>query len=601
MQGGIFLEFTITKVKFEEISHFSQYLEDAGMEFYRVRESTTWLAAKISDKIVGIMGVEFVKTSALFKSAYVLEEYRGKGIFDLLLANCLDLAVEIGCKQAIGYCLPPSIRAFSKKGFRVSYKYNERITCMVKKLYTFNRKRIMNAQELCELIEGELVFGDNNLPFYDAVDFPPLAKKPYTLVFLYHKLKTINLKRLERLGSCIVVFEEGTNLPPYHEQLTYIKVKNMITAYWNFINYYRGLFDIPVFAITGTCGKTTTKEMIKHILSGRYSVQSTHLSDNTTLSNLEYLCGITEKTDMAVFETPVSGPGLLRFNCLYFKPTIGMITNIGVDHLLYCKTLENYIKAKSEIIAGLNYEGTLLLNADDERIKTIPLNEYRGKIVYFGLSDHSDFKATDIKYIDKGMKFNVRHQSTSVQVVLPEFGRHQVINALGAIAAVNQVGISVEEAANRLSTFKNVQSHLEVFESINGSTIIDDTWSSNPTSMEVALEVMHNIIKGKRKIVLLGGMSLLGKNEKEIHQEVGKMIAKNNIDVLITYGDLAKEIATGARMHQMKGAIHTCDDAKAVENILMPYLDQNTSVLLKVSMYDKSIMSFLNKLKEQKS
>lgn len=601
MQGGIFLEFTITKVKFEEISHFSQYLEDAGMEFYRVRESTTWLAAKISDKIVGIMGVEFVKSSALFKSAYVLEGYRGKGIFDLLLANCLDLAVEMGSKQAIGYCLPPSIRAFSKKGFRVSYKYNERITCMVKKLYRFNRNRIMNAEELCELIEGELVSGEKTQSFYDAVDFPPLAKRPNTLVFLYHKLKTNNLKRLERLGSCTVVFEEGTKLEPYSEQITYIKVKDIITAYWKFIDYYRGLFDIPVFAITGTCGKTTTKEMIKHILSGRYSVQATHLSDNTTLSNLEYLCGITEKTDMAVFETPVSGPGLLRFNCRYFKPTIGMITNIGVDHLLYCKTLENYIKAKSEIIAGLNYEGTLLLNADDERIKTIPLKEYRGKIVYFGLSDHADFTATDIKYIDKGMKFKVRHQSTSVQVILPEFGRHQVINALGAIAAVNQVGISVEEAAHRLSTFKNVQSHLEVFESISGSTIIDDTWSSNPTSMEVALEVMANIIKGKRKIVLLGGMSLLGKNEITIHQEVGKMIAENNIDVLITYGDLAKEIANGAKMHEMKGVIHTCIDAKAVENILIPYLDKNTSVLLKVSMYDKSIMSFLNKLKEQKS
>jgi UDP-N-acetylmuramoyl-tripeptide--D-alanyl-D-alanine ligase len=593
------LEYTITKVPFEEITHFSKYLESAGMEFYRVRESTTWLAAKTSNKIVGIMGVEFVKVSALLKSAYVLEEYRGKGIFDQLLSSCLDLAVETGSKQAIGYCLPPSIRSFIKKGFRVSYKYNERITCMVKKLYTFNRNKIMNAQELCELIEGELVSGEKTQPFYDAVDFTPLVKRPYTLVFLYHKLKKMNLKRLERLGNCTVVFEEGTNLGPYHEQLTYIKVKDISTAYWKFIDYYRGLYNIPVFAITGTCGKTTTKEMIKHILSGRYSVQATHLSDNTSLSNLEYLCGITEKTDMAVFETPVSGPGLLRFNCRYFKPTIGMITNIGVDHLLYCKTLENYIKAKSEIIPGLNYEGTLLLNADDDRIKTIPLNNYRGKIVYFGLSDNADFTATDIEYIDKGMKFKVRHQGTSVQVILPEFGRHQVLNALGAIAAVNQVGISLEEAANRLSTFKNVQSHLEVFESINGSTVIDDTWSSNPTSMEVALEVMNNIIKGKRKIALLGGMSLLGKNEKEIHQEVGKMIAEHNIDVLITYGDLAKEIASGARMHKMKGVIHTCDDAKAVENMLMPYLDQNTSVLLKVSMYDKSIMSFLSKLKDQ--
>ena len=133
----------------------------------------------------------------------------------------------------------------------------------------------------------------------------------------------------------------------------------MEKAYWRFIHHYRRMHDIPVFAITGTCGKTTVKEMITQILRSKYNVEATNKSHNGPHKNLRYLCGITEETDVAVFETPVDNPGLLEYNCMYFQPTIGMITNIGVDHLQLCGTVENYIQAKGEIIKGLGYKGTL--------------------------------------------------------------------------------------------------------------------------------------------------------------------------------------------------------------------------------------------------
>ncbi|OLS39982.1 hypothetical protein BTR25_12150 [Bacillus sp. MRMR6] len=468
----------------------------------------------------------------------------------------------------------------------------------MKKLYKFNRRAISNAEKIAKIIDGVIVSGDRYAEFFDVVNRPVFVKKPNTLVFLYYLADIRIARRLNRFENCIVVYQEGSMVENFLPHLTYIKVRDMWSSYWKFIDYYRSLWNIPLFAITGTCGKTTTKEMIKHILSSRMNVQATYLSNNTTLSHLEYLVGITERTDVAVFETPVSGPGLLAETCRFFRPTIGMITNIGVDHLLYCKTLDNYIQSKGEIVRGLNYEGTLILNSDDDRIKKIPLKDYKGKLIYFGIENQADFVATDIQYTNEGMQFVVQFQELRVPVTINEFGRHQVYNALGAIAAVYQIGVSITEAAKRLSTFHNIQSHLEVFESFNGSMIIDDTWSSNPTSLEVAIEAWNNIGSKRRKVALLGEMSLLGDKEVEIHQSVGKLIAENNIDVLITYGELAKEIATGARMHGMNGVIHTCNDAAEVENSVLPYLDNKSSVLLKVSMYDKSITSLVTKLKK---
>ncbi len=180
--------------------------------------------------------------------------------------------------------------------------------------------------------------------------------------------------------------------------LTVVKVKNVKSAFWSFVNTIEVCFPIPVIAVTGTCGKTTTKEMIAHILKEQKSVQSTVSSANSRLAHLHYLLGIDERTEAAVIETAVGRPGDIRYACRYFKPTIGIITNIGACHLNACKTIEAYVSAKGEMVTGLGDHGVLILNADDEKTKAISLVNFKGKIVYFGIKNRADFRATNIQY-----------------------------------------------------------------------------------------------------------------------------------------------------------------------------------------------------------
>ena len=180
----------------------------------------------------------------------------------------------------------------------------------------------------------------------------------------------------------------------------------MEEAYWKFIHYYRNLFQIPVIGVTGTCGKTTTKEMITQILEQDYNVDSTWMSMNSMSVNLRYLMRFDEDTEMAVYEMPVAYPGYLKVACQYFQPQIRILLNIGVHHLADCETPEVYMKAKAEITEGLDHEkGILILNGDDENIKKVVDVTPFKNVIYFGKGEKAQFRAEKIQYGNKGMKF----------------------------------------------------------------------------------------------------------------------------------------------------------------------------------------------------
>ncbi len=159
-------------------------------------------------------------------------------------------------------------------------------------------------------------------------------------------------------------------------------MKSIGQAYWTFIDYYRNLFQIPVVALTGTCGKTTTKEMIKHIASREWNVQASVSSKNEPRQSLPYLTGIDKSTEAAIFELGLGNTGNIKHQCMIYQPTIGIITNIGVHHLDGCGNLEGYIKAKAEILEGISEGGTLIINADDENTKKNTLAYFQRENYY---------------------------------------------------------------------------------------------------------------------------------------------------------------------------------------------------------------------------
>ncbi|MFJ7727604.1 Mur ligase family protein [Neobacillus sp. NPDC097160] len=455
------------------------------------------------------------------------------------------------------------------------------------------------VKDIRQLLQGKLVRGSESWKVTETIYYNRHDHtKRYTLLFVSRD-DTINWTAINNKGPSLVISDKPTSeLNMALPNTTVIKVDSLVQAYWKFIEYYRGLFQIPVVTITGTCGKTTTKDMIKHILSKDKNVQASESSKNEPRRSLPYLMGIDEKTDAAVFEHGLGNSGNIKHQCLIYQPTIGIITTIGVHHLDGCGNLEGYIKAKAEIVDGVKKDGTLILNADDENTKKVPLHSFKGKIIYFGTDKKADFRASTIKFANNGMEFLLHVSNRAYEGFIPGYGEHQVFNALAALAAVNEMGMDIKEGISRLATYKNMERHLEFSNGFGGSTIIDDTWTNNPTSVEAALKVLDSIGEGKNVILVLGDINRLGNFEKKYHREIGTLVAKRNIHTLITIGNKAEEIARQASQDGSKANIHMFKDVKGLKEVLDPILDSNAILLIKGPMSSRSMIDFANSLKK---
>ncbi len=197
------------------------------------------------------------------------------------------------------------------------------------------------------------------------------------------------------------------------------------------------------------------------------------------------------------------------------------------------------------------------------------------------------------------MKFVLKVENDNYNLFVPGYGEHQVYNALAAIAAVKEMGLSIDIAISHLKTFKSMARHLEFSTGIGECTIVDDTWTNNPTSVEAALKVLDTIGKKKKVILILGDIKRLGNFEEKYHREIGTMVAKRNIDTLITIGKRAENIANQALKEGTKADVHMFKDVTGVLEVLKNKLDSETIVLIKGPMSSKSMIEFANQLKNK--
>jgi UDP-N-acetylmuramoyl-tripeptide--D-alanyl-D-alanine ligase len=309
------------------------------------------------------------------------------------------------------------------------------------------------------------------------------------------------------------------------------------------------------------------------------------------------LLKIDESTDAAVFETAVGAPNDLKYACRYFKPMIGIITNIGEEHLDHCKTIEAYIEAKAEMLYGLNNEGILILNADDEKIRTISLADYKGRVIYFGINNKADFYASDISYGNNGMNFTLGFHKMKYPIFVPGYGEHQVYNALAAIAAVHELGVGITEAGKRLRSFENLQRHIDISQGFAGSTIIDDTWSLNTTSLRAGLKVLNRLAQGKRRILLFTDMATLGKMSCTIHKLAEEIIISEGIDILITVGSMTEQMVEDFKTMGLEAIVYSLKNYNEAYELLIKILNKDSILLIKGPMYNQSMSQLAAKLK----
>lgn len=448
------------------------------------------------------------------------------------------------------------------------------------------------------MLGGQLINGAENwyvkhVMYYD----PQHLIAPNTMLFI-RKSDDVNWEELNKKRQLLIVCDAMDKLKNQAlSQMTVIYVRNILQAFFAFCTYYRNLFDLPVVAITGTCGKTTTKEMLKHILRNEMNVQTSVSSKNEPRQSLPYLLGIDDDTKVAVFELGLGNSGNISYQCQIYQPTIGVITNIGVHHLDGCKNLDGYIKAKSEILNGIRAGGTLIINSDDENTKKIPLSTYQNKVFTFGIKNKADIYATALQFAKKGMKFQVHINNKKYQAYIPGYGEHQVYNVLAVLAVIHELGLSVQKAILQLRTFEQMERHLQFSKGIGGSTIIDDTWTNNPTSLEAALKVLDSVGKGKKRYLVLGDIKRLGQFEKKYHMELGSLVATYPIHTLITVGTKAENIAKQAIADGTSAKVYMYKDIKGVYELLEQQLDRESLLLIKGPMSSRAMIQFAKQLK----
>lgn len=452
------------------------------------------------------------------------------------------------------------------------------------------------------MLGGQLVHGAEDWYVKQVMNYDPQQLiAPNTMLFV-RKSDEVNWKELNKIKHLLIVCDATEKLQNRAAtSITIIYVRNILQAYFAFCTYYRNLFDLPVVAITGTCGKTTTKEMLKHILSTDMNVQTSVSSKNEPRQSLPYLLGIDDNTKAAVFELGLGNTGNISYQCQVYQPTIGVITNIGVHHLDGCKNLEGYIKAKSEILDGIRAGGTLIINSDDENTKKIPLSTYPNKVFTFGIKNKADIYATAVQFAAIGMKFQVHINHKTYQAYIPGYGEHQVYNVLAVLAVIHELGLSVQKAILRLRTFEQMERHLQFSEGVGGSTIIDDTWTNNPTSLEAALKVLDSIGKGKKRYLVLGDIKRLGQFEKKYHMDLGSLVATYPIHTLITIGSKAEYIAKQAIEDGTTANVYMYKDTQGVYELLKQQLDRKSLLLIKGPMSSRAMIQFAEQLKRKES
>ena len=331
---------------------------------------------------------------------------------------------------------------------------------------------------------------------------------------------------------------------PIPEKLPSIEVEDTLRAYGEIAAGYRKLTGVKVVGITGSVGKTTTKEMTASVLEAAYHTAKTEGNHNNNLGLPMTIMDMPENTEVAVLEMGMNHSGEMEYLSSIARPDLAIITNIGTMHIEHLGTREGILQAKLEIMRGMPDDGAGVFNGDEPLLWNIRAIG-KHKKYYYGIENHAcDVTASDIVELDDGVRFQVRGFGQQFELFVPMLGRHAVYNALAATTTGLLLGVPPEKIQSRFSSFHNTGMRQKIYEK-NGVTIIEDCYNAGPESTEAALEVLAGIKTKGRRIAVLGDMLELGNRSAAEHYRIGRL-AVGKADLLLTYGEHSVRTLTGA-------------------------------------------------------
>ncbi len=371
---------------------------------------------------------------------------------------------------------------------------------------------------------------------------------------------------------------------PKNASKPYILVDDTLKAVKKIAKAYRELFDIPIVGISGSVGKTSTKEMVASVLAQKYKVHKTQGNLNNELGVPLTLFGMDDSTEVAVIEMGISGFGEMQRISEMVQPTIEVITIIGECHLENLGDRDGVFKAKTEMFNNLKDGGAVILNGDDDKLSAV--KEVKGKApIFYGINS-GEYRAENIKNngvlgVDADLVFSGKRLS----VTIPAIGAYMVANALAAAAVGVELELSDDEIKAGISAYKTVGSRANLIDT-GKIKIIDDCYNANPTSVKASIDTLMNF--DGRKVAILGDMKELGENERALHYEVGQYAKK--CDSVISAGPLALDIAEGSN------GIYLRNKEELIDNL--PILIQEGDVVLVKASHSMEFEKITEELKK---
>ncbi|MFH1824724.1 MAG: UDP-N-acetylmuramoyl-tripeptide--D-alanyl-D-alanine ligase [Candidatus Firestonebacteria bacterium] len=451
--------------------------------------------------------------------------------------------------------------------------------------------------EILKCCHGSLLKG-NKEDGFDSISTDSRSLKRNDL-FIALKGKNFDghnfIKEVDKLGAKgIIISKEIENIKELKSKII-IKVHNTLQSLKSISKYYLSKFkDLKIIGVTGSNGKTTTKDIIAHILSKENKVLKAKGSFNNSIGISLTILELDYSYNLLVLEYGTNLKGEIKELLEIARPDIGIITNIGRTHLEFFRNEKNVFKEKMDLVRGIKEKGTAIINVDDKYLRLALPSVKNKKILTYGIKNKADVRASRI-FANRpkgagfthapleGTGFTLRILNSKKTINLHLLGMHNIYNALAAVSASFSLGMNINIIKKALEDFKISSPHrLEMFK-MKKVLIIDDTYNANPDSVREAIKVLKNM-HSQRKIIVLGDMAELGHKEANFHKEIGALIKDGDIDILITLGELSENVNKGAMMKGMnkKNMFHF-DNKDEVVNLLRNFLKKDDVVLIKGS------------------
>lgn len=387
------------------------------------------------------------------------------------------------------------------------------------------------------------------------------------------------VKQALEQGAGAALWQKDRPNPP--ADLPVLVVEDTLKALQQLAKAYREELDVKVIGITGSNGKTTTKDMTASLLSLKFKVQKTEGNFNNHIGLPLTILSLDQETEAAVIEMGMSSKGEIDLLTKIASPDIAIITNIGESHLQDLGSREAIAEAKLEIINGLAADGILIYHGDEPLLQEA-LQETEVQTKTFGFAESNDLYPINIDTLQDGSRFKI-NGAPGTEFFLPIIGRHNVLNAMAAMLAAREMGIDFEAMKTGLSSVELTKMRMEMIDGIKGTKLINDAYNASPTSMKAAIELAERMPGFQRKILVLGDMLELGLDEELFHYQVGQTVSGEAIDYLFTIGRLGQFIAAGAKNSLGEDRIFAFNDKQELIDKLESLLESGDLVVVKAS------------------